>query len=73
MNKKGFTVLEVLITVSIFSILAIITVSAYLSSFKSEQRAKVENQVIKQLYYKQMLKLLLKTNMLKVCLWLTLH
>ena len=51
MNKKGFTVLEVLITVSIFSILAIITVSAYLSSFKSEQRAKVENQVIQDARY----------------------
>lgn len=47
MNKrKGFTLLEVIIVLGIFSIVSVISLDAYFSSFQSQQRSNLQNKAI---------------------------
>lgn len=44
--KKGFTLLEVIIVLGIFSIVSIVSVDTYINGFRSEQRAALQNKVM---------------------------
>jgi prepilin-type N-terminal cleavage/methylation domain-containing protein len=46
MNRSGFTLLEVIIVIAIFSIVSIVSVNAYMNGFKSEQRSYVQNKTM---------------------------
>jgi prepilin-type N-terminal cleavage/methylation domain-containing protein len=50
-NRKGFTLLEVLIVLGIFSIVSIISIDAYFSGFKAQQNSNIQNIVIQDARY----------------------
>jgi prepilin-type N-terminal cleavage/methylation domain-containing protein len=45
-KKKGFTLLEVIIVLGIFSMVSIVSVDTYINGFRTEQRASLQNKVM---------------------------
>jgi len=45
-ERKGFTLIEVLIVMLIFSIVSLVAITTYLTSFRVGQRASIENAII---------------------------
>jgi prepilin-type N-terminal cleavage/methylation domain-containing protein len=44
--RKGYSLLELLVAISIFGIVSTITTNAYITSFKAEQRSQLQNSIM---------------------------
>lgn len=49
--KKGFTLIEVLIVLSIFSVVSLVAVDTFLTTFRISQRTNIENTIIDDARY----------------------
>lgn len=49
--RKGFTLVEIIVVITIFSIVSVVTLNAFLTAFKSEQRSNIENAVLQDARY----------------------
>ncbi len=44
--RKGFSLLELLVAITIFGVVSTVTTNAYITSFKAEQRSQLQNSVM---------------------------
>lgn len=51
MSRKGFTLIEVIIVISIFSIVSLVGVDAYLNGFQNEQKTQLQNKAMQDAKY----------------------
>jgi prepilin-type N-terminal cleavage/methylation domain-containing protein len=49
--RKGFTILEIIIVIGIFSIVSVISIDAYLNGFRNEQQTNIQNKVVQDAKY----------------------